>query len=148
MTKIAIYLMNNFYLTTMKKQILIISIVLAGIVSVYGQNYMGMSQSKIIKRLGEPDERGENYLVYSDPNEDGKNIYYFDENETCSSFILIRDNTYYQNYQKILNKEFTKTSENKYQKKSKKINFQAEITKSRDVFQIRIQNNTANSTMN
>jgi hypothetical protein len=123
----------------MKTLLLIISIVIACTITAIGQNYIGMDQSKIIKRFGEPDEKGDNYFVYSNLIEEGTNIYYFDEDAKCVSFLIVRNNNYLNDYQKMLNKEFTKTCENKYLKKSKKINFLAEITKSAKKFQILVK---------
>jgi len=123
----------------MKTLLIFISIVLAGTITVLGQNYIGINQSRIIKTIGEPDKIGDNYIVYNNVDEEGgSNIYYFDEDNNCISFILTRTNLYYDDYQKMLKKEFTETDGNKYLKKLKKYNCMAEITKSQNEFQIRI----------
>lgn len=122
----------------MKTSILLLSISLICSTPVIGQNYMGMSQSKIVSSMGEPDEIGSNYYVYNDLDEKGENIYYFDENGNCNSFEVIRSITYLGDYQKMLKNEFTEACYNKYVKKTKKINFYAELTLSQEAFQIKI----------
>ena len=123
----------------MKTLMVIISIVLACTITSVGQNYMGMSQSKILKSMGEPDVKGESFFIYTDYLENGENIYYFDENNNCTSYTIVRNNEYLKDYQKLLKKEFKQSSENKFWKKTRKTNYSAEITKSKDKFQIRIQ---------
>jgi hypothetical protein len=113
--------------------------VLACTITSVGQNYLGMSQSKIIKIMGEPEFKGENYFIYNDCIEKGENIYYFDENENCKTYVLVRNNDYFAEYHKILNREFTKASENRFLKKVKKVRYVAEITTSQNEFQILIQ---------
>lgn len=122
----------------MKTSVLFLSISVVCTTSIVGQNYMGMSQSRIVKSIGEPDEIGINYYVYNDPEEGGDNIYYFDENGNCNSFEIIRDMSYLVDYQKMLKNEFTEACYNKYVRKTKKINFFAELTLSQEVFQIKI----------
>lgn len=122
----------------MKASILLLSISLVSSTSIVGQNYMGMSRSKIVNSIGEPDKVGCNYYVYNDLNEKGENIYYFDGNDNCNSFEIVRDLTYLNEYQKILKNEFNKTPDNKYIKKTKKINYKAELILSKDKFQIKI----------
>lgn len=103
---------------------------------VLGQNYIGLNQSKIIKKFGNPDEKGANYFVYFDQGEEGTNKYYFDENKRCTSFVLTRNTVYYEDYEKRLNKEFVKTTDYVYVSKSKHRYYQAEIIKSDKEFQI------------
>lgn len=123
----------------MKKFLLITSMILTSSIALLGQNFIGLNQSTIIRRFGEPDEKGANFFVYADNQEEGKNIYYFDENKQCEAFILIRKDTYYKDYEKLLSKNFTQMCETFYVSKSKSLNFQAEVTHTPDEFQIRIQ---------
>jgi hypothetical protein len=119
--------------------------ILACTVTGVGQNYMGMSHSRILATLGEPDEIGSNYVIYTDLNEEGDNIYYFNENENCISFQLVRNNSYLNEYKKMLKREFTETSSNKFLKKTKKMSFVAELTLSNDKFQILIHESDCSS---
>jgi hypothetical protein len=123
----------------MKTSVVLLSIFLVCSTSIVGQNYMGMSQSKIVKSMGEPDKIGSNFYIYNDLDEKGENIYYFDGNGNCNSFEIVRDMAYLQEYQKILKSEFNETPDNKYVKKTKKINYKAELILSSDKFQIKIQ---------
>lgn len=123
----------------MKTLILIVSMVLACTMTSVGQNYMGLKQAKILKDLGKPDSIGVNYIVYNDADEDGINIYYFDATGNCNSFEIIRGKSYLGEYQKMLNREFSRTCDNKYFKKMKKINYMAELVLMQDSFQIKIQ---------
>jgi len=120
----------------MKTLLIIAKLVFLFATPVMAQNFIGLSQSKIIKNFGEPDEKGSNFFVYIDPNEEGTNIYYFDENRQCISFVLTRNSTYYSVYEKRLTKEFDKTSESSFVGRSKNKSFQAEITKNDKEFQI------------
>jgi hypothetical protein len=130
--------MKIFYLTDMKTLILIMSTFFACTFSSVGQNYMGMNQSRILKDLGEPDEIGDRYIMYKDLIEEGENIYYFNTNDTCISFLIVRNNSYLEEYQKMLKSDFTKTAENQYSKKTRKLNYLAELTQSSGKFQILI----------
>jgi len=121
------------------KTFIIISILFAFSITVVGQNYMGMSQSKIVKCIGEPDRRGDNFYVYNVLEEKGENIYYFDEKGNCNSFEIVRNISYYNEYQKMLESEFVSASKNRYVKKTKKINYLAELTLAKDTFEIKIQ---------
>jgi hypothetical protein len=122
----------------MKTIAIIISMMILGITAVNGQNFIGMSQSKIIKKFGQPDEKGSNYFIYYDQTEGGVNTYYFDNNKNCNTFVLTRSANYFEDYQKLLNKDFTMTPDNFYVCTSDSKNFKAEITKSTGEFQIRI----------
>jgi len=124
----------------MKTLLLIIGMSLSTILVANCQNYMGLTQSTIIKRYGTPDFKGANYIVYFDLEEDGINTYFFDDQNVCSSFVLTRSTNYLANYQKLLKREFHVTLGNIYIYKSKKVNLKAELTKSTDEFQIRIAN--------
>lgn len=123
----------------MKTLLLIVSAVLACTITSVGQNYMGMKQSKIVKDLGKPDSMGNNFIVYTDLEEEGTNIYYIDKDGNCNSFEIVRSKSYLSQYRKILEREFTKSCENMYSKKMKKTNYLAEITLMQDKFQIKIQ---------
>lgn len=122
----------------MKTLLLIVGIVLLCTITSVGQNYIGMSQSKILKSVGQPDKVGENYIVYHNLNEVGDNIYYFDENGNCNSYEICRNNTYLNEYRRVLNREFNKSCQDHYFKKIKKINYQAELSLSQDTFTIKI----------
>jgi len=128
----------------MKTLALILSIVLACTMTSVGQNYMGLKQTKILKDLGKPDSTGTNFIIYNDLEEEGANIYYFDSGNNCNGFEIVRNNSYLNEYQRILNREFTKTCENKYLKKTKKINYLAELTLMQNKFQIKIQETNEN----
>lgn len=122
----------------MKTILLFIGILLGCSMTGIGQNYMGMSQTKILKNFGKPDSIGSNYFVYTDQEEDGENIYYFDGSGNCNSFEIVRNVSHLHGYQKILNREFTKTCNNRYVKKTKKMNYLAELTLGEGSFQIKI----------
>jgi hypothetical protein len=122
----------------MKTISIAISIFILGIATVNGQNFIGMSQSKIIKKFGQPAEKGSNYFIYYDQTEEGINTYYFDNNNNCNAFVISRAAKYFMDYQKLINKDFTKTPENYYVCTSKNKKFKAEITNSISEFQIRI----------
>jgi hypothetical protein len=129
----------------MKTLALTLSIVLGFTLSIVGQNYMGMNQSKIIKSMGEPDKVGANYYVYTALDEYGQNIYYFNETGNCTSFEIVRNISHLDEYQKILKREFKETCQNKYIKKTKKMNYLAELILMEETFQIKIKdNNDAN----
>lgn len=120
----------------MKTLIIITSLV--GLIStqIWGQNYIGMSQSKIIRNYGTPDEKGENYIMYQDRTEDGTNMYYFDNDNKCTSFVIKRETKYFEDYVKLLNREYKKSNGRKYISRSR--NYQAEIVESNNEFEIRI----------
>jgi len=101
-----------------------------------GQNYIGLSQSKIIKRYGNPDITGANYFVYVDQAEEGTNTYFFDSGNNCNAFVISRKSNYFADYQKMLEKNFIRTLEYTYISKSENLNFKAEIAKSPGEFQI------------
>lgn len=122
----------------MKTLALTLGIVLGFTLSVVGQNYMGMNQSKIIQSMGQPDKIGANFYVYRALDEYGENIYYFDESGNCKSFEIIRNISHLNEYQKILKREFKETCLNKYIKKTKKMNYLAELILSDESFQIKI----------
>jgi len=122
----------------MKAILIIISIFILGITTVNGQNFIGMSQSKIINKFGQPDEKGSNFFIYYDQTEEGINTYYFDSSNNCDAFVITRTTKYLIDYQKLINKDFTKTPENFYVSTSKNKNFKAEITQTAGEFQIRI----------
>ena len=122
----------------MKNLLLIICLIVSGTIIANGQNYLGLSQSKIIKRFGDPDIKGVNYLVYFDQTEDGSNTYYFDENNTCNMFVITRTSNYLKDYTKLLIKDFTKTPKKYYVCKYKDLNLKAELTQSNNVFKISI----------
>jgi len=121
----------------MKTLLLIISILLCATWA-NGQNYLGLSQSKIVKRYGQPDFKDANYFVYFDQDEGGTNTYFFDEKKICNSFVLTRNSNYLKLYQKMLLKDFSNSFENLYFYKSKKLNLKAELTESSNEFQVRI----------
>jgi hypothetical protein len=123
----------------MKTLMLILITVLACTINAIGQNYIGMSQSSIISSFGKPDETGDNYIVYTDQQEEGTNIYYFDKNKKCVTFVLVRTTDYLENYKKMLEDEFTQTASNTFVRKAKDITFLAELTQTEKEFQIRIQ---------
>ena len=112
---------------------------------VSSQNYIGLSQTKIINRYGKPDFKGGNYLIYFDSTEEGTNTYFFDEKNNCNSFVLTRTSNYLEDYQKRLNKEFTITFANTYICKDENFNLKAELTRSSHQFQIRIAYKDENS---
>jgi hypothetical protein len=120
----------------MKTLFIITSLVSLVSTQIWGQNYIGMSQSKIIRNYGNPDEKGDNYITYQDRTEDGTNKYYFDNAHKCTSFVLTRDVKYFEDYVKLLEKEFQKSNSRKYINKSK--NYQAEIVESNHEFQVKI----------
>jgi len=122
----------------MKTLLLTTGIFLVFSMTSVGQNYMGMNRSRILANLGEPDAVGNNYIVYNDIDEEGENIYYFDESENCISFQLIRNNSYLKEYQKMLKRDFVQTSDNTYIQKIKNSNFQAEVTQLPTRFKIHI----------
>jgi hypothetical protein len=122
----------------MKNLLIILSVIFFGTAVANGQNYIGLNQSKILKRFGTPDSTGANYFVYIDPQEEGTNTYFFDDNNNCEAFVITRTSIYYSDYQRQLNKVFTKTIENTYVHKSKKMNLKAELAKTSNEFQIRI----------
>lgn len=122
----------------MKTLILFVSAVLACTITSVGQNYMGMKQSKILKDLGRPDSIGSNFMIYNDLDEVGSNTYYWDENGNCNSFEIVRNKSYLNEYQKILGREFTRSCDNKYIKRMKRTNYQAELILMQDKFQIKI----------
>jgi hypothetical protein len=134
------------YLTIMKSFIVIISVILVGTTSVFGQNYIGMDHNKIIKRFGEPDIIGNNYIVYTDLFEGGTNTYYFDQNEKCTYFIIEREINYLKEYTRILNKEFFKISENKFHKEQNNVCLSAELNQSDKNFKILIKSEERNLT--
>ena len=121
----------------MKTLLLIISILLCATLA-NSQNYIGLSQSKIVKRYGQPDFKGNNYFVYFDQDEGGTDTYFFDEKKICSSFVLTRPSNYLKVYQRMLHKDFSTAFENTYIYKSKKLNLKAELTESANEFQVRI----------
>jgi hypothetical protein len=123
----------------MKTLTLITVIILGYTLTIAGQNYMGMNQSKIKLSIGDPDLIGHNYFVYNDLIEDGENIYYFDENGNCNSFKIVRNISYLGEYQKMLKKEFKEAGQNKYIKKTKKIYYLAELTQWENTFQIKVE---------
>ncbi len=122
----------------MKNLLLITSLIIFGAAVANGQNYIGLNQSKILKRFGTPDSTGANYFVYFDAQEEGTNTYFFDDNNNCEAFVITRTSVYYSNYERQLNKVFSKTHDNTYVHKSKKLNLKAEIAKNATEFQIRI----------
>lgn len=122
----------------MRKLIIITSLVCLISNQVWGQNYIGMSQTKIIRDYGNPDVKGDDYIAYQDVTEDGTNKYYFGNDNKCTSFVLIRNVKYFEEYVKLLNKEFRKSSSHKYISKSKSRNFKAEIVEANNEFEIRI----------
>ena len=121
----------------MKTLLLIISALLLATLA-NGQNYIGLNQSKIVKRFGQPDFKGVNYFVYFDQDEGGTNTYFFNEKKICDSFVLTRSSNYLKIYQRMLHKDFSTAYENIYLYKSKKLNLRAEITQSPNEFQVRI----------
>lgn len=123
----------------MKTLALTLMIALGYTLSVVGQNFIGMNQSKIIKSMGEPDKVGTNFYVYTALDEYGENIYYFDKGGNCISFEIIRNNSHLEEYQKILRREFNEASQNKFVKKTRKLNFIAELKLLEGSFQIKIQ---------
>jgi hypothetical protein len=122
----------------MKTIFLIIGIIFFGVSMLKGQNYIGLTQSKIEKKFGQPDERGANYIIYNDNLEEGINKYYFDETGKCCEFVIIRTLNYLRDYQKMLDKDFSKTLEDTFISKSKSQNFKAVLSKSTNGFQIAI----------
>lgn len=123
----------------MKRLALTLSIILGLSLTMVGQNYMGMNQSKIVKENGQPDRIGDNFYVYTNMGEYGENIYYFDQGGNCISFEIVRKNLYLEEYQRILGREFTETCNNKFVKRTKKLNYIAELVLSKDTFLIKIQ---------
>lgn len=124
----------------MKTLAVILSFVVGFTLQIVGQNYMGMSQSEIIKSIGEPDRIGTNYFSYNALDEYGENIYYFDSCGNCNSFQIIRNLSYLNEYKRMLNREFNKDSKNKYIRKTRKFHYFAELTLLDDSFHIKIQN--------
>ena len=122
----------------MKNILIITSLILLGAAATKGQNYMGLNQSQILKRFGTPDSSVTNFIIYVDSQDDGTNTYYFDNKNTCEAFVITRTSIYYSDYQRQLDKNFTKTVENKYIHKSRKLNLKAELAKRSGEFQIRI----------
>lgn len=120
------------------KTLLFLTLLVFCATQIFGQNYIGMNQNKIIKKFGKPDERGTNYIIYYDQAEGGINTYYFDEKEKCNAFVLTRETNYFNEYKKILAQDFEKTSESMYVHKSKTRNFKAEITRTEQNFEIKI----------
>ena len=130
----------------MKTLVLLIGVVLIGTITVSGQNYIGMSQAEIISTYGNPDEIGDNYIVYTDQREDGTNAYYFDKNKNCITFVLVRTTSYYNAYKEMLEDQFTKTAAaNTYVRKTKNVTFMAELIQSAKEMQLRIQKLNVNS---
>jgi hypothetical protein len=122
----------------MKTLLVLIGIILLSVTMSKGQNYIGLSLSKIEKKYGKPDEKGANFIVYMDNREEGTNTYYFDETGNCNAFVITRASGYFNDYQKMLKKDFTQTLTNKYQSNSKSLNYIAEVSKLENEFQIRI----------
>ena len=133
----------------MKTILIITSVIFFGASVSNGQNCIGLNQSKILKKFGTPDSLGTNYIVYVDQQEEGTNTYYFDANNNCNAFVIKRASNYYANYQKLLDKNFTRTVENTFVCKSKKLNYKAELAQFSKEFQISITyNNNANYVQN
>jgi hypothetical protein len=124
----------------MKATLIIIGILLVTAGSVAAQNYIGMSRNKVEKSIGEPDKVGNNFYVYSDLFEGGDNIYYFDENDFCKSFELVRNNSYLRTYKRMLKNEFVEGNTNIYFTRMKNKYYQAELVLLKNSFQIKIQN--------
>lgn len=122
----------------MKTLLLIIGVIIVSSMRIVAQNYMGMSQSKIISGMGEPDRVGENYFVYNDLNETGQNVYYFDNKGNCSSFEIIRRVSYLKQYKRMLKTDFNEAGDNKYEKKTRKIHYCAELQVMKETFQIKV----------
>ena len=129
----------------MKNLLIITYVIFFGTAVANGQNYIGLNQSTILKRFGTPDSTGANYFVYIDSQEEGTNTYFFDDKNNCEAFVITRTSIYYPDYQRQLNKDFTKTLENTYVYKSKKLNLKAELAQTSNEFQIRITNTNSNT---
>ena len=124
----------------MKTLLVIVSIALGCTMTSVGQNYMGLKQSKVLKDLGKPDSLGADFIVYTKIDEDGTNTYYFDNEGNCNGFEINRTKHYLDEYQRMLKKEFNKACENRYVKRTKKLNYLAELTLMNDKFRITIHN--------
>ena len=122
----------------MKTLFVVISLIIISASMVEAQNYLGMSQSKILKNYGKPDTLAVNYMVYGDENEDGTNTYYFDNSKNCVSFVIVRSLEYFDDYNKMLDRSFVKISKNTYVSKGKSGTLQAEVVKSTNGFQVKI----------
>ena len=122
----------------MKPIIVLFSVIILGITAVNGQSFIGMNQSKILKNLGQPDEKGSNYFTYYNPTEGGVDTYYFDSEKNCNAFVITRGESCFEDYLKLLTRDFVRTPDNLYVCSSKNKNYKAEITTSNDEFQIRI----------
>ena len=122
----------------MKRTTLILSLTLLISLGLKAQNYIGMSQTKIVFTFGQPDEKGVNYYVYYDQNEDGSNIYYFDEHKICTVFEMKRSKDYLKEYEKMLKKDFEKLPEGDNKFYSKLYHFDAELIVLAADFQIKI----------
>jgi hypothetical protein len=116
----------------------ILGILIMVATEISGQNYMGMSQARIINDLGDPDRRGENFIAYRDLAETGENVYYIDQTGNCTSFEIVRGVSYLRQYKRILKSEFKAAGDNKYEKKTKKIHYCAELVMMNDTFQIKV----------
>ena len=137
--KIIVHIFDeNILSNTIMKTIVFIASLILSTSFVFGQNYIGMSQIKIIKKFGTPDEKVNNYFIYYDKSEGGTNTYYFDQNNKCNAFVITRDSNYLKDYQKMLSDDFTKISEYLYIFESDRFNFKAEISQSNKEFNIRI----------
>lgn len=123
----------------MKTYLFAVGIFFTSSLVVMGQNYMGKSQYEVLESLGEPDSIGNSYLIYSDLHEKGNNIYRFDEKGNCTSFEIVRNISYLNEYQRMLNREFKSAGKNKYIKKTKKADFMAELILSDKTFQIKVR---------
>jgi hypothetical protein len=130
--------MKILYLTIMKRTISIMVFMMLVNFGLKAQNYIGMSQTRIVFTFGQPDEKGSNYYVYYDQEEDGSNIYYFDEQKICIVFEMKRSKEYLKDYESMLKKDFQKlpSVDNKYF--SKRYNFQAEMTVDAKEFLLKI----------
>jgi hypothetical protein len=122
----------------MKTILLISCLIVSGTIIATGQNYLGLSQSKIIKKYGDPDIKGLNFFVYFDQAEEGTNTYFFDSTNKCNEFVISRSTNYLEDYKKLLRRTFIITTENNYVTINRDTNFKAELTNLPDQFQIHI----------
>jgi hypothetical protein len=128
----------------MKRLGLIIAIIPLLCNVIVAQNYIGMSQSSIRWKFGTPDKITDSVYVYSDPYEDGTNIYLFTPQKVCYAFVIKRGADYFRTYQKLLRKDFNPSIVNKNSYTSKNGLYKAELIRSETNFELIISSIKAN----